>query len=1026
MQKSLKVARSLSVLFVLVLFMTSMYPVLGAVQRAPSSRIVGTLYGFVTDLDGVAIQDARIEMSPAGAGLNKVAFSQAGLGYYTQALSEDTYTVSVTKLGYFPQETTIIIYGGESTRHDFSLEVVPPINCVLKGKITNNDTGFGVPNADMLMFDIIRSYNKTVSTTILGNFNISLYAGDFIMFVGKSGFLPKLLGGIHIDSGETKTLDFKLYPMPALDARITGDVTYKLNNGTTGPVPYAHITIYDQERSFYEDAEADGNGHIDLNLYRAKFVFMVSANNMTILDSIPRNITALSSQVVVQNFKLTELPPGKTITNLDITKWDKQIITMNSTTLGRSTDGNNGPTRNMRFQFDLFFGNGDMDLTPAEAKPYTDLFERDIRNNFGFYDTHNLFKVDSMDFIFDKDVISAFIDMSGNVFGNKPMIMNVVVGATPNGTINDKLPVHHIWLNQTYATDDGSENITLHFPNIFTFKNMSASEAISVQYLGNGTLKMVPGKNPDPKSDNRTELITYDLVENIPPVAKAGPDKIINEDVDTIFDGSGSSDNFGILYYVWDFGDGTIKNATIPTQAHNYPNPGKYNVTLTVIDVVHLKAIAKINVTVKDVTPPTVKIEVANTTVDEDTMVHFKANATDNVGVANISWAVDGKPRVNGTNFDTLFANPGKYSVSVNVTDGAGLKAEAVVDITVRDTTPPVANPGKNRTVNESDEVKFDGTGSSDNVGIVKYSWNFGDGSTNITGGTTSHIYNKPGNYTVLLNVTDAVGHWNQKSLWVLVKDISPPVATAQASNTTIRKNKSIDFNSTGSHDNVGIVSYSWEFGDGTTAEGPTATHQYKKAGIYTVNLTVKDAAGLTDKKSITITVKNPVVQSNPYLSAVCIGSLFAIVFFGGIGAYLVYRRVKLGGYKIEEAFVIYRDGRLIKHISTHPTENSDKEIIASMLTAVQDFVKDSLKKKEGEFLGKLEFGKKTKILIERGDKIYLAIVMSGHDPDSLRTTLAKTVKQVENKYEKRLEKWDGDTSAFQGLDEMVIELVEG
>jgi hypothetical protein len=321
--------------------------------------------------------------------------------------------------------------------------------------------------------------------------------------------------------------------------------------------------------------------------------------------------------------------------------------------------------------------------------------------------------------------------------------------------------------------------------------------------------------------------------------------------------------------------------------------------------------------------------------------------------------------------------------------------------------------------------VKLDGTGSSDNVGIVSYTWNFGDGSSNITGGTTSHIYNMPGNYTITLNVTDAAGHWNKKVIWVLVKDISPPVAVAQSDKTTVQKNKPINFNTTGSHDNVGLVEFYWDFGDGMNTTGPNTIHQYKKAGTYTVNLTIKDKAGNSGKTSLTITVQNPPQQSNPFFSALCIGSLLAIVFFGGIGAYLVYRRVKLGGYKIEEAFVIYCDGRLIKHISTRPTESADKEVIASMLTAVQDFVKDSLKKKDGEFLGKLEFGKKTKILIERGNKIYLAIVLSGHDPDSLRANLEKTVIQVENKYKKSLDKWDGDISAFEGLDEKVIELIE-
>jgi len=38
---------------------------------------------------------------------------------------------------------------------------------------------------------------------------------------------------------------------------------------------------------------------------------------------------------------------------------------------------------------------------------------------------------------------------------------------------------------------------------------------------------------------------------------------------------------------------------------------------------------------------------------------------------------------------------------------------------------------------------------------------------------------------------------------------------------------------------------------------------------------------------------------------------------------------------------------------------------------------------------------------------------------------LAKTVAEVEERYHKKLNKWDGDIDAFKGLDEMVIDLVE-
>jgi PKD repeat protein len=51
------------------------------------------------------------------------------------------------------------------------------------------------------------------------------------------------------------------------------------------------------------------------------------------------------------------------------------------------------------------------------------------------------------------------------------------------------------------------------------------------------------------------------------------------------------------------------------------------------------------------------------------------------------------------------------------------------------------------------------------------------------------------------------------------------------------------------------ITSYSWSFGDGSTASGPTVSHTYTAPGTYRATLTVANAAEVADLTSTTVTV---------------------------------------------------------------------------------------------------------------------------------------------------------------------------
>lgn len=77
----------------------------------------------------------------------------------------------------------------------------------------------------------------------------------------------------------------------------------------------------------------------------------------------------------------------------------------------------------------------------------------------------------------------------------------------------------------------------------------------------------------------------------------------------------------------------------------------------------------------------------------------------------------------------------------------------------------------------------------------------------------------------------------------------TPPVAAFTDSATSAAyTEETIAFNGADSYDPDGrIISYYWDFGDGISATGATASHTYVDAGSYTVVLTVTDDDGATD-----------------------------------------------------------------------------------------------------------------------------------------------------------------------------------
>ncbi len=81
------------------------------------------------------------------------------------------------------------------------------------------------------------------------------------------------------------------------------------------------------------------------------------------------------------------------------------------------------------------------------------------------------------------------------------------------------------------------------------------------------------------------------------------------------------------------------------------------------------------------------------------------------------------------------------------------------------------------------------------------------------------------------------------------------PIALASASPLSGVVPLEVQFVGTGSTDDVEIVVYHWDFGDGSAASAANPIHMYTEAGRYTATLTVSDAEGLMDTDTIDIIV---------------------------------------------------------------------------------------------------------------------------------------------------------------------------
>jgi gliding motility-associated-like protein len=326
-----------------------------------------------------------------------------------------------------------------------------------------------------------------------------------------------------------------------------------------------------------------------------------------------------------------------------------------------------------------------------------------------------------------------------------------------------------------------------------------------------------------------------------------------------------SSSGSSSVQYTWNFGDGSTSNLISPS--HTYTSNGVYSVILQA-------SISGSSTSCQSSQTRNVEIyemPTANFTFTDECLsdtVSFVNQTVYSGGLNNLtySWNLNDGNTSTDQDVNHKYNLPGLYSVSMS----AETIYECVSSITqqLEVFEMPIANFTTSN-VCYSETSEFTNT-SLFNINSMSFLWNFDDGTTS-TVTSPNLIYSDNGDYDVELITTSANGCNDTiiKTHSVYAKPLANFIFD------DVCDGYQTPFTDASTIDAGNINTFSWDFGDGSSASGTGPNHQYLNVGDYPVNLSVISDQLCTHDTTLIVTVNpNPVATFS--VTDACIGSSVA------------------------------------------------------------------------------------------------------------------------------------------------------
>ncbi|XP_070312324.1 dyslexia-associated protein KIAA0319 homolog isoform X3 [Odocoileus virginianus] len=379
---------------------------------------------------------------------------------------------------------------------------------------------------------------------------------------------------------------------------------------------------------------------------------------------------------------------------------------------------------------------------------------------------------------------------------------------------------------------------------------------------------------------------------NLPPTAIASPERqeFSLPLTSALIDGSQSTDDTKIVSYHWEEVNGPFReektSADSPVLHLSNLVPGNYTFRLTVTDSDGASNSTTATLIINsDMDYPPVANAGPNQTITlpQNSITLNGNQSSDDHQIVLYEWSLvpgseSKEVAMQGVETPYLHLSAmeeGDYTFQLMVTDSSRQQSTAVVTVIVQpeNNRPPVAVAGPDKElILPVESTTLDGSGSSDDHGIVFYRWERVRGPSAVEMenfdkaiATVSGL--QVGTYHFRLTVKDQQGLSSTTTLTVAVKkeNNSPPRARAGGRHVLVLPNNSITLDGSRSTDDQGIVSYLWIRDGQSPAAGdvidgsdhsPALQLTNLVEGIYTFRLQVADGQGASDTDTATVEVR--------------------------------------------------------------------------------------------------------------------------------------------------------------------------